>query len=666
MSIRQPALRPAVITGGVNPSDQTCIVQYTDRPDGRSFKCNIPHPFAGPGWGILAMPTVGTRVVIGQFQNERPTIVSTVPLSQFASDFENPENLQDMGVDDITYPVMEGGDIAFQSPSGSLIHLQEDGTIRLRVEDLKIDYSPHSVSSEQYVSKYVNIESGRHISGLIKRDLRENPGPNEQFFDRLFDIDDSVEKPLQQIGRNPTLNVNALTSGGALRNPGLVENHEIVYEFQRSHMAGTYAEEITRASIVSTNSSTTSDASISDSQFLTQNTRRDLTRTDVLNLGLNVPNNLIEKVSGTVVDIYGNILDINRNKIDFQGAFVSANVDLKNPTASARIDIESKLLRRSIKYHFELNARKEPGVETDFDLLDGVSLLDEATQTGYSKSRFSFDIDGEGQLKINIPASSNYGNIPLLSRYINAHDKDPKKRNDWTFRNNPRIDIQHLAFGNVEGTGVDITNTYRPINQKKGGSEFRYVSAYHDLITTATQALSPDTAVKPSISNDFTDPNANAGGRSVHANLDGSLELNVGRDVIDKKSIVLDTAGSIIARVGKDSNSNSLVSQFDGNIAIQVGGDAVKGEDIEESNSVKFFIRTNGGYHQVDIGENGIFITSAPDSNIVLQSRNNLILSANGQVLINGEVISTYGKYADNGNTIVGEQLIQRTGKAVG
>jgi len=669
MAIRQPILRPAVIVGGINPTDQTCIVQFSDRSDGEDNRkrVTLPHPMASSGWGILATPTTGTRVMINMQQNELPHIVSTVPISQFSSDFNKSSNVIDISVDQPGYPILAEGSMALQSASGSNICLENDGRILFDVNDIELEYSPRfNALSESYTSLYTNTNSHRQISGPIKRDLRERPESVETLFDKLLDVD--TDTVLSKIGRNPLLpaeplTVNLNSSNEILRNPALVENRTMVYEFTRSAMVQDHAKEVERLQ------------GAEGPAFLSQNSRRDLARSDILNLGLHLPNNLIERVEGTVVDYYGNILDINRSKIEFSELINSEQ--MKN--ADKRMEIEAALLRRSIKYHFEINARKEGLAETTTDVLDGVNADDESSNIGYSHSRFSMDIDGEGFVKLNIPSTSNVGNIPLLSRYSNAFDKEAvvdrgeDKRNDGTYRNNPRVDVLHMAFGNTEGLGIDVPPEYIPDNIISEGAPFKYRTAYHDVLNIVTDVRSEDgpaapllTALDNTIDLGEGTASPNAGGRSMHANLDGSLELNIGRDVSDFKSILVDTAGGIVSSLGKDKNGNSITTQTDGDVQIQVGGSSVRGEEAATTNNFTMFVRAGDGqFHKIEMNENGVFITSAPNTNLVLESNKNLVLSAKGQTLLGGESIQVYGSFANNGDTISGERLFLRNGKEV-
>lgn len=86
------------------------------------------------------------------------------------------------------------------------------------------------------------------------------------------------------------------------------------------------------------------------------------------------------------------------------------------------------------------------------------------------------------------------------------------------------------------------------------------------------------------------------GGVSANINLEGSLEMSVGADNADAKSIVLDTAGALIAWLGKDKNGRSMVLQSDGDVLINVGGSypkPAKPDDSPIMNTGRFDLRVN-------------------------------------------------------------------------
>jgi hypothetical protein len=86
----------------------------------------------------------------------------------------------------------------------------------------------------------------------------------------------------------------------------------------------------------------------------------------------------------------------------------------------------------------------------------------------------------------------------------------------------------------------------------------------------------------------------NAGGRSVQANLDGSLEMSVGANTVDRVSLTLDTAGAIVSRLGRDRFGRSIVMQADGTIAIEVGGFDFIGENSSDGADSRFVGRGDG------------------------------------------------------------------------
>src|SRR5690606_30734624 len=180
----------------------------------------------------------------------------------------------------------------------------------------------------------------------------------------------------------------------------LVENREVTYEFANSFNFTTdeiEAEQYDKKQTISLNNII----------------ERRKSRADTLSLSAVYPNHLIEIIKGTVVDIYGNILDINRAILP-----IGHRDDLTlRTTSDKKSEIFKnirKQLRKSIAFHFEINTRKDIGIP---DV--NKNKNDNDYNFGRDRSKFSIDIDKEGQFKINVPASSEIGNIPLLTRYEN-------------------------------------------------------------------------------------------------------------------------------------------------------------------------------------------------------------------------------------------------------
>lgn len=638
---------------------QVATVKMLDRVDARRYKCPLSQPAALNGSGIFTNPVVGTTVLVGFGFNEAPFILTTIPRSAYASDLTDSENTLDFPTEDTGYPNLVSGEVAVQGPRGSKLFFDKDGNVDLQHGNSCSRYTSDDIASVKTDNFYANTEASLSVSGVIKRDLRNSIRKVEEVYDKLFDPE--YDQVLSTIGRNPNVATATVTSGSGdteiLRNPALVEQKEIVYEFARTDQLGSIKQENDRLS--------------PDSSFeLVQPNKRKEVRPDALNLGPTTPNNLMETIKGTVVDRYGNILDLNRSSIDFSG------IDEKG--GLKRLEQEDVLLRRSIKFHAEINSRKATTGEFNFDALDSRSGT--SIQNGHLHSRWYIDVDSEGLTKINIPASSDTGNIPLLTRYTNTSVSN--NRDDWSFRDKNAVDVLHLGFGDLtEDGGVAIDSPgYVPQNvvasdQPGAGQQIRYRTAWHNLPTTAIDLFGDiaggngpsfgSQAVSSIISNSSTSPSPNAGGRSFHANLDGSLELNVGRDTVDGKSFVIDSSGGIVSRIGKDNNNNSVITQLDGHVKVQVGGDNIDADARTTNPSVKFFVDSDSGFHEIEVNQNGVFIKSSPGKNIVFESGNNLVLKAAGQALLHGEVVSIYGSANDDGSSITGERLVNRKGTSI-
>jgi hypothetical protein len=645
-------LRLAIIER-TNYRNQTVTIRMLDRVDGRKFECPIPHPAVMGSSGIFASPSSGTVVIVGFTYREAPLIIGYLPLSSFAEDLTSSENTGNFLSDDTEYPKLNPGELAVQGLSNSKMLFDKKGNICLQFGESEISYTNNDIISEKTGEKYSNTSAHRQISGKIKRDVRTKTRRVEAVFDKLSRA--SYDDVLTVIGRNPNFTYVPVSGGKAsteiLRNPALVENRELVYEFAIEDNIGSFEEERKR---------------IAEKEIfpLEEPSRRDMSRADILNLNPLVPGNLIESVKGTVVDIYGNILDINRSTISYEGISPKNVADSNGGGIYARAEIEDKLLRRSIKYHMEINSKKKPVKEFVFDDVDAEQPGLEAI--GYSHSRWSIDVDGEGLTKINIPASTDTGNIPLLTRHTNSNARRGDESDAFRDPDNPVLDILHLGFGENAGDGVSVTDTYAPANigNRFAQEKIKYRTAYHDIVATASD-MRADNAISDSISNALNDDSANAGGRSLHLNADGSMELNIGKDTVDGKSLVQDLAGGIVSRIGKDFNENSMVTQFDGNINIQVGGDSIETESKVTSPGVNFYVAHEDGFHKIEVNANGIFIQSAPNTNIVIDSQRNLVLKSKGSTLLHGDNVYIHGTSDDTGNSVTGERLVMRSGRKV-
>jgi hypothetical protein len=509
---------------------------------------------------------------------------------------------------------------------------------------------------------------------------RELSGPASNLLDKLSDPEFNVG--LSDVGRNPGL-ASGLKSGSdpktssARRNPPFVEARSVVYEFARDFSA---ADPQTENQLYT-------DSSVSVYNLAEE---RQGARTDALGLSPLQHNVLFESIVGTVVDVDGKVLDLNR---------VSLGADAVSEENST--DKLYQLLRRSIKLHLELNSRKD--IKPDALSTDG--SYPDALETIAGHSRWSIDVDAEGQTKVNIPASSQYGNIPVNARYLpSSYFKTDISDSDRTSYEKNRIgtetvdgnrasdDISLLNF-NLGSAGIPIIDA--PGSKNKS---FVWNMPYHDFtfadilsreaffypgatlgspleknsrLTYAQRlsGLNTENPVPEQILTAMFLSNGqfgNAGGRSLHMNLDGSAELSLGADQADGKSFCFDAAGSGIIRFGKDKKDRSLVVGADGDMVMMIGASRRANDDEEISGaSLQIFVEGTSGVSSIQIIDGNVVIKGAPNKNVIIESAGNLVMNAGKHLMLGGERIYLFGKYGEDGQQIAGEREISRSGNKV-
>jgi hypothetical protein len=619
--------------------------EFLDRIDAQTFRAPIPHPYAGRGGGVLVGIEKDTIIMVASGPSEKWYCIGIVPDHNFYFDLDG---ASDVRGDETSYPNMSEGEVCIKSNQGSQIDLLKSGNIRidsgagLSSGDLELSRQTKTLFS-RIENNYNFGEYGRLIQGVIKRDLNVEESTEDAISTNFLDSE-IYDRFLSTVGRFAKNEIQPRTSRltkQLIRNPSLVEKREILYEYADSFNVKDFEQELSATGI--------SDTPQRDSSL------REHRRTDVLNLNLKNFNHLIEKVEGTLVDIYGNVLDINRNVIDIPDA-----KDIKTDGSdSAGLKRVYDHHRRSVKFHYEINSRKDISTSEPPE-------SDKTSDNGRNFSRWSVDVDGEGLTKINIPASSETGNIPVLNRYFTERDQISERK-----RGKGRRDIKPEQFG---APGVKIENSkYKPSSSVTAGT------AYHDISKVAesifaqgslkgkAKILESSTENKDGkINNKIGSTSPNAGGRSMHANLDGSMELSVGADTINKKSIVLDTQGAVISSIGKDKNGRSIIQQTDGDVILQIGGSTpASGGALNLAQAGKLEIHVSRGAggtpQKILIDQNGM--TLDVQGNLMLKSSGDMALDAAGRLLLNGSLIFMYGSTEVEQRQIGGsETLIVRAG----
>lgn len=250
---------------------------------------------------------------------------------------------------------------------------------------------------------------------------------------------------------------------------------------------------------------------------------------------------------------------------------------------------------------------------------------------------------------------------------------------------------RHSVFEVVEDNGSDIKDLFYSAISIAPGSPA--ISTGGDTVV-AGRAYDSDDKEQPLISNYFkTEAGddgvkissdlsgktnvATHGGVSANVNMEGSLELSLGKDNIDGKSFILDMAGSLVAWFGKDKNNRSAIVQSDGDILVNIGGSyktPKNVDDIPVMNTGRFDLRVNvvdkgfydsignrkrdgGSYtddapyssdYIISISEHGLVIAGMKaDAPMVIRNDGPLMLeSASGKLTLKGMSVETieYGK----------------------
>lgn len=607
----------------------------------------IPHSMLyNNGMYIGSQPTEGTPIIIGQGSGGAHFFVS------FFAD-----------VNFKRIPKLTLGELLIQSNDITKITLNDSNHINIGSSISKIHMDTKSnLITTTFNNQNHFSQAARKIEGVVKRDKVRNTRITQ---DNKLESDDYDSK-FKVIGMDPTFAANSFVTGSD-KNPAFVESREIIYEFQSASDVDNDLREFTR---YGTEKPTTLD--------LTFPNRRK-SRADTLSLSLVAPNFLIETVKGTVVDIFGNILDINRFPLPVgkRHGQNTLNKDQSIDKAASFLKIK-EIERKSIAYHFEINARKNLISQNGLALPDVKSNSD----WGRARSRFFLDIDKEGQFKLNVPASSEVGNISLLTRYENysTFGDDSDDPNKLVFRED-NIDIYQDSFA-AESLTASTGGFLKPSDGSKGsitlktgdgalsapqdritGQVIKHGTAYHDILQTCflhqdnrflnfqTPEMSVGKTVDVSTIPELKDicskeiivsgPNANAGGRSGSLNFDGSLEMNIGANSVDRQSLWLDTAGGAVINLGRDIRGRSLLMGTSGDFYLQVGGFGIMGDSRwpkASDNSIQpgvldLRIMGAGGYcHMIRCDKYGVTILTPGQMKI--HSKKEMVLSSDTSIRI--------------------------------
>ncbi len=376
----------AIVTEVLYDEGHCTVIPLNPSLNSSITRVPIPHQAGIGGAGIFTGLRKGSKVIVTITSGrgkESNVIISTLPDDAFFLDNFDNNKPADSLTGYYSYPKMADGRIIIQGELGSRISALENGDVNINTIGGRGIYvtrnktkSSISIISED-LSEYTNsgktiLGPVRRISG-IQRNIFPKPDTNEApiFADPTYAL---IAPALGFFTDSPSLKTSLV---GRKRNPEISEYRNVINEFSSDSMFTGFDDEYLR---------TTGDIKLNSKVNTLERNRE---QGNVLHLA---PNELIEIIGGNLVDINGDILDINYRKLNYGN-------NNKVPYSINELEYESarKISRRGVGYHFQLSTNSKKSDESN------------------SINNFIFDIDKEGLLKINIPVSSDSGNIPFVS-----------------------------------------------------------------------------------------------------------------------------------------------------------------------------------------------------------------------------------------------------------
>lgn len=636
--------------------DGTYDIYYADDNSNNVIKGVQAVNLGSFGSGVFNRYHEGAPVWIGQSYYFQPLIVG------FADTPGSIEQGDILESNDIDAPTVNPGEVVIQASSGAHIDLRQSGDIK--VSNLKNDgiflSDSHRALLTHSLQHYNINDSGYTIEGRVRRyHPGYVPGKDPVFVDLLGDpeADAFTIDIARDQGQKATPMNRARGPANVVRNPPFAEKRELVLEFADSFFV---RDANTEADLAAEFPKTLQEMSRSIARRRgygpneqTFNNLRHSSRTNVLKLDDNV---IVERVQGTLVDVFGNVLDLNYNKIHLP--------KISEKGKSSVIEAHA-LLNRSVAYHFQVNSR---------------NIITEPT----GSNKFTLDIDKEGQFKLNVPRSSTSGTVPTISTFTKTDSNingridinnvqlsksaipAPTGGNSGTAFHDMTLAADRLIRHSIQGiniirehsntTGIqangDTPNIEFVINDK--------VKATDSPAYTTTISVQPTPgAIASNIDPQF------AGGRSGQMNFEGSLEISVGKDDGDEKSILLDAAGSLISWFGTDTHGRSAVVNADGSVLLSIGDYVIDINGKEVFNKGELTIRvnlvdekTNGALQPGDVadnkttsdhifhlGPNGVVVSTGNGTPLVLRSSGDILLEAAGTIDLKGKDIRVDAGY---------------------
>ena len=266
--------------------------QISLSPKEKSKNIRVPFPFfSNDGLVIGGYPTPGTSIIVGQREGGQWCFVSYYPNQEIRADSNNLDSSNKKAI------TLDPGTVFLRSNFKTQVSLSQND-ITLGNSSYKISLNTKdNYSVSKLISQFSFTEASRNTEGIIRRDIDGSIAKNIPDSLRLSSSD--YESRLIEIGLDPK---SRSKKSSSIKNPAFIEKREMLYEFEYN---SNVKDDVTESNLYSG-----SNSSNQGNTYTFPNRRA--SKTDTLSLSLVAPNFLMETVKGTVVDIFGNILDINR------------------------------------------------------------------------------------------------------------------------------------------------------------------------------------------------------------------------------------------------------------------------------------------------------------------------------------------------------------------
>jgi len=215
------------------------------------------------------------------------------------------------------------------------------------------------------------------------------------------------------------------------------------------------------------------------------------------------------------------------------------------------------------------------------------------------------------------------------------------------------------------GNYIQHGTAYHDISKTVATFQTSAPPAYYEYVPTTSlssgSGLTPPPVISNIVSNTITvaGPQANAGGRSGSFNFDGSIELNIGANTVDRQSMWLDLEGGSVINFGRDLNNVSVAASMDGQFLLELGGRAVPTDSrfngkptgaVAGALDIRVF-NSAGELTIVRIDDNGLQITTP--SRMTFYSNGDMLFRSAGTLTLDAETLVAQARQINkNGNDI--------------